>query len=104
MSVALDIFDPLDTPSMSSVVDLINTLSTVNFDVDFDLEGLARAHAPEAHGDCKGCSTPAFILEDGYHDAPCTCTYCPVCTARDSGDEYDPVYPFHRGTACTCGV
>ena len=76
-------------PMPISVFDLLNNLSSIDFD------GFSQ---------CKGCNPPEILPEKypGYYDEPCTCTYCPKCSLLDDGGEYDPVFPLYRGTPCTC--
>jgi hypothetical protein len=85
--------DPVETTTESvpvSVFDLLNSLSSIDFD------GFKQ---------CKGCNPPEILSDKypGYYDEPCTCTYCPSCDPlEEDGCEYDPVFPFYNGPSCTC--
>jgi hypothetical protein len=74
----------------NSVFDLLNNLSSIDFD------GFKQ---------CKGCNPPDVLSDKypGYYDEPCTCTYCPSCDPLDNDTcEYDPAFPFYNGPSCTC--
>jgi hypothetical protein len=119
----LDLIDSLETPDTVepvSIMDLLNNLSSIDFDslstspetVVRKIDSLSAINdavvittASQDDSICKGCNPPSVFWPDtspGYYDERCTCTYCPSCGPLEQDVEYDPLFPFYHDSICKC--